>query len=101
MDAIVGIIALAVGLVVAFGLLGATVSILYYLLIGLVIGALGRLVLPGREKIGLLGTALIGLGGGAIGGAVGNVLSVGGFLELAFSVAAAALLLGVLGFRSR
>jgi uncharacterized membrane protein YeaQ/YmgE (transglycosylase-associated protein family) len=96
-----GLVLLIVGLLLAFWFLGVAVSILYYLLVGLVVGGLGRLVLPGREKIGLLGTILIGLGGGAIGGVLGNALGVGSVLELVFSVAAAALLLTLFGFRSR
>ena len=37
---------------------------------GLVIGALGRLVVPGRQPIGCLWTVLVGLGGSVLGGIV-------------------------------
>ena len=70
-------------------LFGLSVSIFYSLAIGLVVGGLARLVLPGRETIGLLGTALVGTAGGAIGGVLGKTLHVGGFLELVLSVAVA------------
>ena len=95
------ILLLVGALIVAYATFGLTVSLAYYALSGLVVGALARLVLPGREKIGIVGTILIGLGGGAIGGVVGRMLGVGNVIELVLSVAAAAILLTVMGFRSR
>jgi uncharacterized membrane protein YeaQ/YmgE (transglycosylase-associated protein family) len=41
---------------------------------GLVIGALGRLAIPGRQPIGCLGTMLAGLAGSFIAGIVGRVV---------------------------
>ena len=41
---------------------------------GLIIGGLARLVLPGPESVGLLGTILAGIGGSVLGGLVGRVL---------------------------
>ena len=52
--------------------LGITVSVVQHLIAGLVVGALARLVIPGRENIGLLGTALFGVAGGLLGGFFGN-----------------------------
>jgi uncharacterized membrane protein YeaQ/YmgE (transglycosylase-associated protein family) len=49
---------------------------------GLIIGALGRLVIPGRQDIGCLMTALVGIGGSWLGGLVGEALfdRPGGFI---------------------
>jgi uncharacterized membrane protein YeaQ/YmgE (transglycosylase-associated protein family) len=41
---------------------------------GLIIGALGRLAIPGRQPMGCLMTILVGLGGSFVGGLVGNLL---------------------------
>lgn len=41
---------------------------------GLIIGGLARLVLPGPESIGVLGTILAGVGGSVLGGLVGRAL---------------------------
>jgi uncharacterized membrane protein YeaQ/YmgE (transglycosylase-associated protein family) len=41
---------------------------------GLILGALGRLVVPGRQPLGCLGTALVGIGGAFLGGAASRVL---------------------------
>jgi uncharacterized membrane protein YeaQ/YmgE (transglycosylase-associated protein family) len=43
-------------------------QILGLIVVGLVIGALARLIKPGRQKIGLLMTLLLGVGGAIIGG---------------------------------
>ena len=41
---------------------------------GLVIGALARLLVPGRQPLGCLGTLAVGIGGSLLGGLVGRAL---------------------------
>lgn len=41
---------------------------------GLVIGALGRLVVPGPNPMSLLSTILVGLAGSVVGGIIGGFL---------------------------
>jgi uncharacterized membrane protein YeaQ/YmgE (transglycosylase-associated protein family) len=48
--------------------------IVVWLIIGLVAGAIARLLVPGRDPIGLLGTLLLGLVGSLIGGFLGNLI---------------------------
>jgi uncharacterized membrane protein YeaQ/YmgE (transglycosylase-associated protein family) len=64
-------------------------------IVGLVIGGLGRLVIPGRQPIGLLATALLGLIGSIVGGFIGyHVLRIGGLsilLEIGIAAAAVAM----------
>ena len=43
-------------------------------LIGIVVGVLGRLVLPGRQRIGVFVTLLIGVGSALLGTFVANAL---------------------------
>lgn len=51
---------------------------------GLIVGALGRLVIPGPNPMTIPMTILVGIGGSLIGGLVGNLLfSRGGGLILA------------------
>ena len=49
---------------------------------GLIIGALGRLAVPGRQAMGCFMTILVGLAGSFLGGLVGNLLfnRPGGFI---------------------
>jgi uncharacterized membrane protein YeaQ/YmgE (transglycosylase-associated protein family) len=43
-------------------------EIIYFILIGLVIGAVARLLMPGRDPIGFIGTILVGIVGAIVGG---------------------------------
>ncbi len=81
-----------------------------FLVAGLVIGALARLVTPGRQHLGILATLLLGLAGSVIGGTIANLLGTGDVFELnvlgfVVAVIAAVLLIGVAeglaGSRSR
>lgn len=49
-------------------------NIIVWLLIGLVAGAIARLLVPGRDPIGFLGTMILGLVGSIVGGFLGDVL---------------------------
>lgn len=53
-----------------------------FILAGLVIGALARLVAPGRQSLSLVATLLLGLVGSVIGGVVANLLGTGDIMEL-------------------
>ena len=48
-----------------------------FVVAGLIIGALARLLMPGRQKIGLLWTLLLGLAGSVIGGSIANLIGTG------------------------
>jgi uncharacterized membrane protein YeaQ/YmgE (transglycosylase-associated protein family) len=47
-------------------------SILGWILFGLIIGALAKLVMPGRDPGGIIVTMLLGIAGAVIGGFVGR-----------------------------
>lgn len=71
-----------------------------FIVAGLVIGALARLVKPGKQNLGLLATLLLGLAGSVIGGLVANLLGTGNIFELnvlgfIVAVVAAILLIGI------
>jgi len=53
-----------------------------FIVAGLVIGLLARLILPGRQKIGLLWTLVLGVIGSVIGGTVANLIGSGDVMEL-------------------
>ncbi|MDT0309351.1 GlsB/YeaQ/YmgE family stress response membrane protein [Streptomyces sp. DSM 44917] len=52
-------------------------GIISALIIGLIIGVLARLVLPGRQHIGLLLTIAVGIVAALVGTAIANGLDVG------------------------
>ncbi len=71
-----------------------------FIVAGLVIGALARLIKPGKQNLSLLMTLLLGLVGSVIGGVIANLLGTGDMWELNIigfivAVVAAVLLIGV------
>jgi uncharacterized membrane protein YeaQ/YmgE (transglycosylase-associated protein family) len=44
------------------------VEIIVFILVGLVVGVLARLVMPGPDPIGILGTIIVGVVGAIVGG---------------------------------
>jgi uncharacterized membrane protein YeaQ/YmgE (transglycosylase-associated protein family) len=53
-----------------------------FIVFGLVVGALARLVLPGKQHMSLIATLLVGLVGSVVGGVIANALGTGDILEL-------------------
>ena len=71
-----------------------------FIVAGLIIGALARLVKPGKQNLSLLMTLLLGLAGSVIGGVIANLLGTGDIWELnvigfVVAIIAAVLLIGV------
>jgi uncharacterized membrane protein YeaQ/YmgE (transglycosylase-associated protein family) len=52
-------------------------NVVWWLLIGLVAGALARILVPGRDPMGIGGTLVLGLVGSLIGGFLGDLLDRG------------------------
>jgi uncharacterized membrane protein YeaQ/YmgE (transglycosylase-associated protein family) len=77
------------------GIIGVIVS-------GLVIGALGRLLVPGRPRIGCAMTLLLGVVGGVIGYYLGHDLADRGkWLTFLIQIVVAAFLVGTFGLFAR
>ena len=71
-----------------------------FLVAGLVIGALARLIVPGKQHLGILATLALGLVGSLIGGLIAQFFGTGDIWELnvlgfVLAVVAAVLLIGV------
>ena len=49
-------------------------SILVWIVFGLVVGLIARAVFPGRQSMGLITTMLLGIAGSLLGGVIGNLL---------------------------
>lgn len=47
--------------------------IIVLLVVGLIVGAIARLLMPGRDPIGIFGTILLGIAGSFVGGFLWNL----------------------------
>jgi uncharacterized membrane protein YeaQ/YmgE (transglycosylase-associated protein family) len=76
-------------------------QIIGLLVVGLIIGALARLIKPGRQRLSILATMALGVVGAFIGGFLGGLINDStnvfelNFLGFVFAVIAAVLLIGV------
>jgi uncharacterized membrane protein YeaQ/YmgE (transglycosylase-associated protein family) len=50
------------------------VQIIWWIIIGLIAGALARLIMPGKDPMGIIATILLGIGGSVLGGLVGSLI---------------------------
>lgn len=98
MAVIAGVLLLIVVLLIGGAILGVALNLLWYLLVGLVIGAIARLFVPNTGGMGLLATSLFGVGGALIGGMLADeVFDWGTLGSLALSVLVAVLLVAAFG----
>ena len=67
-------------------------DVVFLVLTGLVIGALGRLAVPGKDPMPIWLTILVGLAGAFLGGAIAVALGFGGGGILVISVLVATLI---------
>lgn len=75
-------------------------GILWTIVLGLVIGILAKLLYPGRENMGLITTALLGIAGSFLAGVIGQALGwyrAGEGAGFIASVVVAILLLAIYG----
>jgi uncharacterized membrane protein YeaQ/YmgE (transglycosylase-associated protein family) len=88
---IVVLVVLVLVLLLGGWLIGLAFSLLWLAITGLAIGGLGRLVLPGRQNVSLLATALVGVAASLLGGILADVFDFGWLLQFILAVALAAL----------
>lgn len=75
-------------------------QIIGFLVFGLVVGALARLIKPGKQNLSILMTLLLGVAGSVIGGLIASFLGTGDIFELnilgsIIAIISAVLLIGV------
>ena len=89
MEVIAILVVIIFVLLLAGALVGLAFELLGLVLTGLIVGALGRLVLPGRQQIGLLQTSLIGIAASLLGGVLGDIFDASWLVRFLVAVALA------------
>ncbi len=72
------------------------IDILGFLVFGLVVGAVARLIKPGKQHLNLVGTLVLGCIGSIIGGLIASAFGKGDIFELNFLGAVIAIVAAVL-----
>jgi uncharacterized membrane protein YeaQ/YmgE (transglycosylase-associated protein family) len=54
-------------------------TLIFYVVLGLIAGALAKLILPGRQGGGIIATIILGIVGALVGGLLGNLIIHGSF----------------------
>lgn len=90
---LVVLLVIVLAVILGVALLGLALQLLWWALVGLAIGALARLILPGIQPIGWLGTVAAGIAGALLGGIVADAFDFGGFLQFVAAVLTAAALI--------
>lgn len=73
-------------------------SIIGWIIVGLVAGGLARLLVPGRDSMGILGTLILGLVGAFVGGFLADLL----FDDIAVGIVGSTIgaIIVLIGYRS-
>ncbi|PYJ35556.1 MAG: GlsB/YeaQ/YmgE family stress response membrane protein [Verrucomicrobia bacterium] len=48
---------------------------IWYIIVGFIVGLIGRAIMPGAQALGFIMTTLIGIGGSIVGGLIGRLFS--------------------------
>jgi uncharacterized membrane protein YeaQ/YmgE (transglycosylase-associated protein family) len=81
--------------------MGLIALVLWAIVVGAIIGALGRLVVPGRNPIGIGLTILLGVVGAIVGSLIGRAIHVGIVITFVLEVLVAAVLVYLVSGRGR
>jgi uncharacterized membrane protein YeaQ/YmgE (transglycosylase-associated protein family) len=86
---VIALLAVIALFVVGWIVVGLVLKLLWWALIGLVIGVLARVILPGKQRIGVIATAGAGIAAAFLGGVIAHVAGVGGFLQFVIALVVA------------
>ncbi len=87
--------AVIVLLLIGGWVIGLAFKLLWFVLIGILIGALARLILPGKQAISWLWTAGAGIAGSLLGAILADVFDAGGIVQFLVAIGSAAILIAV------
>jgi len=87
--------AVIVMLLIGGWVIGLAFKLLWFVLIGILIGALGRAILPGRQGISWLWTAGAGIVGSLLGAVLASIFDAGTIVQYLVAIGLAAILIAL------
>jgi uncharacterized membrane protein YeaQ/YmgE (transglycosylase-associated protein family) len=91
MPVVLVLLIIVIVLLLAGSLVGLAFELFWLAVTGLIIGGLGRLVLPGRQNTNLLVTALVGIGASLLGGILADLADAGWVVKFLVAIVLAAI----------
>ena len=76
-------------------------TVLWYVLVGVVIGGVARVLVRGTGRYGMGMTIIAGIAGSLLGGLLANVLDTGWFVQFLLAVLAAAVLIAITASKTK
>jgi uncharacterized membrane protein YeaQ/YmgE (transglycosylase-associated protein family) len=92
---------LVVVLAISGGIIAGLAAVVWYAVVGLIIGAVARLLVKGTRGYGIFATILSGIVGAIGGGLIAHALDLGGLLEFVVAVLLAAVVISITTGSSR
>jgi uncharacterized membrane protein YeaQ/YmgE (transglycosylase-associated protein family) len=88
------LVAIVALFVIGWLVVGLVFKLLWWALGGVVIGALARLILPGKQRIGIIATAGAGIAAAFLGGVIGHIAGAGSLLQFVIALIVAIVIVG-------
>ncbi|HET7648260.1 MAG TPA: hypothetical protein VFK17_06795 [Gaiellaceae bacterium] len=98
---LIALVAVVVLIIVGAFVVGLVLKLLWWALIGLVLGAIARAILPGKQNIGVLATAGAGVAAALLGGIIGHIVGAGNVVQFLIAAAVAVVIVAVLAGSER
>lgn len=65
-------------------------TIIWFIIIGAIVGALARLIVPGPNPMGVVLTVLVGIAGAVVGGVIAHAIGAGSIIAFILAIVVAA-----------
>jgi uncharacterized membrane protein YeaQ/YmgE (transglycosylase-associated protein family) len=98
---LIALVAVVVLIIVGAFVVGLVLKLLWWALNGLVLGAIARANLPGKQNIGVLATAGAGVAAALLGGIIGHIVGAGNVVQFLIAAAVAVVIVAVLAGSER
>ena len=98
---LIALVAVVILFIIGAFVVGLVLKLLWWALIGLVLGAIARAILPGKQNISILATAGAGVAAALLGGIIGHIVGAGSLVQFLIATAVAVVIVAILAGSER